>query len=102
MADIGKDYTSIIWQAKVGQEKNFISTFQKFATAARKQGLIEATLLQEVDKPNNLVSFGLWENAEAYKKWQSTPEYKDYMAKFKEQLCDIVQPKFLKSVVKVK
>ena len=101
MADIGKDYTSIIWQAKKGQEKNFIAQFKKFAESARKQGLIEATLLQEVDKPNNLVSFGLWENAKAVKKWRDAPEFKDYMAKFKE-LCDSIQIKALKSVVKVK
>jgi heme-degrading monooxygenase HmoA len=101
MADIGKDYSSIIWQAKKGQEKNFISTFQKFAASAHKQGLIEATLLQEVDKPNNLVSFGLWKNAEAPKKWIDSPEGKDYMAKFKE-LCNNIQIKLLKSVVKVK
>jgi len=101
MADIGKDYTSIIWQAKKGQGKNFIAQFQKFAESAHKQGLIEATLLQEVDNQNNLVSFGLWKNAEAVKKWRDTPEFKDYMAKFKE-LCDNIQSKLLKSVVKVK
>ena len=101
MADIGKDYTSIIWQAKKGQEKNFIAQFKKFAESARKQGLIEATLLQEVDKPNNLVSFGLWKNTESTQKWQNSSEFKSYMAKFKD-LCDSMQIKILKSIVKIK
>ena len=101
MADTEQVYSSGAWKVKKGQEKNFMALFQEFAEFVRKQGILEGKLLQEIDNPNNLVSIGLWENTEATQKWQNNPEYKDYMAKFKE-LCDSSQIKIFKSVIKVK
>ena len=102
MFDTEQLYSNGVWQVKKGQEKNFMALWKEFAESGLKnEGVLEAALLQRVDNLNNFVSFGLWENAEATKKWQNSSEFKGYMTKFKE-LCDSMQIKVLKSVIKVK
>lgn len=102
MFETEQSYSNGVWQVKSGQEENFKSLWKEFAeTGLKNQGVLEAVLLQEHDNSKNFVSFGLWENTEATQKWQNSPEFKGYMAKFKE-LCDSMQIKILKSIVKIK
>ena len=102
MFETGQHYSNGVWQVKSGQEENFKAVWKEFAESALKnQGVLEGGLLQEVDNSKNFVSFGLWKDAESTKKWQNSSEFKSYMAKFKE-LCDNMQIKILKSIVKIK
>ena len=102
MFDTEQLYSNGLWQVKNGKEIFFMALWKEFAeTGLKNEGVIEAALLQGVDNPNNFVSFGQWENAEAAQKWQNSSAFKEYMAKFKE-LCDSMQIKILKSVIKVK
>jgi heme-degrading monooxygenase HmoA len=95
-------YSSGIWKVKNGQEENFKSVWKEFAeTAFKNQGVLEARLLQEVDNSKNFFSLGLWIDAESTKKWQNSSEFKSYMSKFNE-LCDSMQIKILKSLIKIK
>jgi len=102
MLETGQLYSNGVWQVKSGQEENFKSVWKEFAESALKnQGVLEGGLLQEIDNSKNFVSFGLWENTESTQKWQNSSEFKSYMAKFKD-LCDSMQIKILKSIVKIK
>ena len=102
MFETGQHYSNGVWQVKSGQEENFKAAWKEFAELALKnQGALEGTLLQEIDNTKNFVSFGLWENTESTQKWQNSSEFKSYMAKFKD-LCDSMQIKILKSIVKIK
>ena len=95
-------YSNGVWQVKGGQEENFKSLWKEFAeTGLKNQGVLEAGLLQERDNSKNFVSFGLWKDNESTKKWQNSSEFKSYMSKFKD-LCDSMQIKILKSIVKIK
>lgn len=101
MFEQGKLYSNGVWQVKDGQEENFKAVWKEFAELALKNhGALEGTLLQEIDNTKTFVSFGLWESAEYTQKWQNSPEFKSYMAKFKD-LCDSMQIKILKSIVKI-
>lgn len=101
MFEQGKLYSNGVWQVKDGQEENFKAVWKEFAELALKNhGALEGTLLQEIDNTKTFVSFGLWESTEYTQKWQNSPEFKSYMAKFKD-LCDSMQIKILKSIVKI-
>lgn len=100
--ETGQLYSSGTWQVKRGQVESFKSLWKEFAESALKnRGAIEGALLQEVNNPNSFVSFGLWIDTEATKKWQNSSEFKGFMDRFKD-LCDSMQIKILKSIIKVK
>jgi len=102
MFETGQLYSNGVWQVKSGQEENFKAVWKEFAELALKNhGALEGALLQEIDNAKNFVSFGLWENTESTQKWQNSSEFKSYMVKFKD-LCDSMQIKILKSIVKIK
>jgi quinol monooxygenase YgiN len=95
-------YSNGSWQVKSGKEENFKSLWKEFAEdGIKNRGAVEAVLLQEADNPKNFVSFGIWENNASIEKWQNSPEFKSYAAKFNE-LCDSRQIKILKTVTKIK
>jgi quinol monooxygenase YgiN len=101
MFEPGQLYSNGVWKVKNGQEENFKAVWKEFAELALKNhGALEGTLLQEIDNTKIFVSFGLWENTEYTQKWQNSPEFKSYMAKFKD-LCDSMQIKILKSIEKI-
>ena len=89
-------YTLGTWTAKTGNEKLFIADWNAFAkwTAAHHVGTGTAYLLQDPEHPQQFVSFGPWESAEAIRTWRERPEFKAFISRVRE-LCNDFQPRSL-------
>ena len=89
-------YTLGTWTAKTGNEKSFIAEWNAFAkwTTAHHVGAGMAYLLQDPEHPQQFVSFGPWESAEAIRTWRELPEFKAFVSRVRE-LCNDFQPRSL-------
>ena len=69
MSQINQPFTLGLWTAKKGSEKTFIGAWEAFAkwTAKNQPGAGTACLLQDRDHPQQFVSFGPWQDADAIK-----------------------------------
>lgn len=96
MKGIGQPYTVGLWTAKPGCEKKFIAEWTAFAkwTATSQHGTGKGYLLQDPEHPQQFVSFGAWQSADAIKAWRESPEFKAFGQKVRE-LCDDFQPRSL-------
>jgi len=92
-------YTHGLWIVKTGNEKAFIDHWSSFAqwTAKNYPGGGKGYLLQDLDNPQQFVSFGPWKDMETVNKWREDPEFKKFVSKARE-LCESFQPRSLKVV----
>lgn len=97
MNKLNQPYTLGTWTVKQGKEKAFVAEWDSFAkwTAKNQPGAGHGYLLQDVQRPQQFVSFGPWDNPEAIADWREKPEFKSFVEKVK-QLCDDFQPRSLK------
>lgn len=96
MNKVSEIYTLGIWTAKKGKENNFKTAWESFAKWTRKNqaGAGTACLLQDPEKPQQFISYGPWESAEAIKSWRECPEFKTFLSQARE-LCEELQPRTL-------
>ncbi len=96
MNKINELYTLGVWTVKKGNEKSFKSAWENFArwTARNQPGTGKGFLLQDSEKPQQFISFGPWENAEAIKSWRERPEFKAFFSQARE-LCEELRPQTL-------
>ena len=86
-------YTSGSWTVKPGKETEFIQAWQEFATwtGQHQAGAGWARLIQDVENPQRLISFGDWENSGSIQTWRGTPEFAAFLATART-FCDDIQP----------
>ena len=96
MNKVGEMYTLGIWTAKQGKENSFKTAWESFAkwTTKNQAGAGTGYLLQDPEKPQQFISYGPWENAEAIKSWRERPEFKAFVSQARE-LCEELQPRTL-------
>ncbi len=96
MNNLHQLYTLGIWTVKPGKEKQFIAEWEAFAvwTAENQPGAGKGYLLQDREHPEQFISFGPWESADAIKSWRERAEFKAFAAKARE-LCSNFQPRTL-------
>ncbi len=99
MTKLGQPYTSGIWTVKPGKEEEFIQAWREFAnwSGSSQVGAGAARLLQDLEHPNRLISFGDWDNPESIQQWRSTPEFAAFLVQARA-LCDDIQPGTFKVV----
>lgn len=92
-------YTHGVWMVKAGNEKVFIDHWSEFAqwTSKHYPGGGKGHLLQDLENPQQFISFGPWRDMETVKKWREDPEFKKFVGRAKE-LCESFQPRSLKVV----
>ena len=98
----GQLYTVGLWSVKPGSEAAFVAAWREFAdwTVKHQPGALEGHLLQDIDESSRFVSFGPWKDAQSIQAWRERPEFQTFLAKVRE-LCEVVQPGTLRSVVYV-
>ena len=96
MIKINQPYTLGTWRTKAGNERAFIAEWEVFAkwTASNQAGAGTGYLLQDPEHPQQFISFGPWENADAIQAWRERSEFKVFVSKVRE-LCDDFQPRSL-------
>jgi heme-degrading monooxygenase HmoA len=99
MGRSNQPYTVGRWITKVGAESKFIAEWETFArwTGRNQPGAGIGKLLQDQDRPQQFISFGPWENAEAIKAWRERPEFREFVSKVRD-LCEDFQPQSLELV----
>ena len=95
-------FTLGIWTIKPGREEEFIRKWDEFATwtSENQQGAGQAHLIQDIEAPNRLISFGPWQSPENIAAWRATREFAQFLEKARE-LCEEIQPLTLKAVAQV-
>lgn len=99
MPEIGELYTSATWIVREGREADFVAAWRDLAgwTSRTMEGAGVGHLLQEVDQPRHLLSFGPWASQEAIQRWRGTAEFQAFLATAR-QLCEEVKPRTLSLV----
>jgi quinol monooxygenase YgiN len=102
MTDLDQLYTSGLWTIKPGREDEFIRSWQEFAdwTNAHQAGGGQAHLIQDLERPQRLISFGDWDSLESIQAWRGTAEFAAFVEKART-LCDEVQPGTFKVVARI-
>lgn len=102
MTKLGQLYTAGRWTVKPGKEQEFIQAWQEFAdwTGKHQVGAGEARLMQDIEHPNRLISFGDWDTPESIQTWRSTAEFTAFLEKART-LCDDIQPGTFKVVAHI-
>lgn len=85
-------YAVAIWLARDGRQADLVNAWLALGDwAARHQpGAVEALILQDIHRPQRLVSVDVWQDAESLDAWRATPEYRAFMLEARE-LCDRVE-----------
>ena len=93
MTRLNQPFTVGKWMTKAGREAAFVAEWKQFAdwTAGNQPGAGTGYLLQDPERPQNFLSFGPWENAEAIQAWRDRPEFKAFASRAKE-LCEEFLP----------
>jgi heme-degrading monooxygenase HmoA len=100
MVHEGQIFTVGLWTVKSGREEIFVKKWQEFArwSLDTMKGGQWAYMLQDLEQKNRFISFGPWNSLKTIDAWRQTPEFKSYIAEFKE-LCEEVKPGTMKEVV---
>ena len=79
MLQENKYWSSGRWQVKEGNADEFIDRWREFLTWTEKehQGFLGARLIRDLRSPNSFVSFATWQDLDAMRAWQGSPEFKE-------------------------
>ena len=79
MLQENKHWSSGRWQVKEGNAGEFIDRWRDFLTWTKEanEGFLGARLVRDVRNPNSFVSFATWQDLDAMRAWQGSPEFKE-------------------------
>ena len=99
MYKLNQLFTSGIWVAKEGKEKNFVREWEAFAnwSVRDKLGSGAPYLLQDINNPRCFISFGPWPDLATIERWRRTKEFQTFVKKVKD-LCEKFDPSTMKVV----
>ena len=92
--DMGEDTIFSIgeWTVTPGKEKVFLEKWRDFSQWSLNHinGGRWVYVVQDRERPNKFISFGIWESAEDYAAWRHSTKFKSAFAEF-GNLCDKVE-----------
>jgi heme-degrading monooxygenase HmoA len=102
MTDETVVYALALWKVKPGSEAAFIAAWQEFAvwTARSIAGAGAGHLVQDINEPARMISFGPWPSLDRIDEWRQRPEFKAFFGRARE-LCEAIEPHTLKEVAVV-
>jgi heme-degrading monooxygenase HmoA len=82
-------YTSGMWQAKAGEEDDFVAAWRDFAIWARTMpGCGTLRLVRDIDEPSRFMSFAPWESFEAQRAWKEGGEFRERIMRVRRHTDD--------------
>ena len=82
-------YSSGVWKAKQGEEKQFEQAWTEFAQwLGTMPGAGTARLVQDLDNPGSYISFAPWESLDAMHAWKSSPDFKEHMGRVQAHVAE--------------
>jgi heme-degrading monooxygenase HmoA len=89
------------FEVEPGNEGAFVDAWSEFATWASQSGGAQMIrLARDVRNPGRFISFGQWDDADAVRRWKSSPEFKERLGHVVRQAKEF-EPTELVSVAKV-
>jgi heme-degrading monooxygenase HmoA len=86
---MAETYTTGMWSAKAGEEREFVQAWQEFASwASGMPGVGTLRLTRDVTEPSRFLSFAPWESLEAIHSWKASPEFKERIGRVKAHVDD--------------
>jgi heme-degrading monooxygenase HmoA len=77
MLQENKHWSSGRWQVKNGNADEFVDAWRAFLTWTKEAhpGFLGARLIRDLRNPNSFVSFAAWQDLDAMRAWQGSPEF---------------------------